>query len=324
MTTDPLRTLEALGDSFEDVLLARLDQVRADLDAASAAGDIVVVVDGPVPAEVQEAVVDHVMVHSGVLLALGVPRESASLGGVEHAGLKIIGGGRLGDLPVTWWAAASADPVDPSDLPGGPTIALPVSSSVDPDAFGARAQLLRSELELARTERPPAGGQRAAVPRPPRRTGAAAAPSAAPVVAQRRLRRRQRLALAALALLGVGVLAGVGLAQVVSDPVAGLTLVAAAAILALLLWGVLVLRRLAVRLEEQAARHRRLSRELDRSLRRLTKRVQVIDTRGLRMRETLRDVEARLAVVSTAAPNAGRGRPNAPYTGDGDVDSASR
>ncbi|MFC6344190.1 hypothetical protein ACFP8W_19570, partial [Nocardioides hankookensis] len=67
-----------------------------------------------------------------------------------------------------------------------------------------------------------------------------------------------------------------------------------------------------------------LSRELDRSLRRLTKRVQVIDTRGLRMRETLRDVEARLAVVSTAAPNAGRGRPNAPYTGDGDVDSASR
>ncbi|GAA4701363.1 hypothetical protein [Nocardioides conyzicola] len=318
VAAEPLRTLEALGAAFDDVLLARWDRVRADLDEAATARGVVIVVDGVVPADVRELVVDHVTVHSGVLLALGVPRENASLGGVDSAGLKIIGGGRLGELPVTWWAAADLGPVDPRDLPGGSAAAVPGGSSIDPDAFGAHAEILRSGLELARVERPTATDE-AAGSSAPRRAAAAPVPAAPPPPG------RRRLAVAALAVGGgTGVLAGLGLARIASDPLAAVTLVAVAAILLVLAWGVLAIRRLTARVEEQAARTRRIRKDLERGLRQLTRRAQVIDARGLRMRDTLGEIEARLAVVSTRTSDARRGQANAPYDGAAAIDGGDR
>jgi hypothetical protein len=305
VAADPLRTLEALGDSFDDLQLARLDQIHDDLKEATT--DVVVVVDGPVPPEVAETVIDHVMVNSGLLLALGVSRVSTSLGGVEYAGLKIIGGGRLADLPVTWWVAADARVVDPAELPGGDAVGAAGASGVDPDAFGAQAQILRTDLELARVSRvdavtqdaDPASTSGAEVGAPP--------PPAAPrprVVPRRRLRLRYRLAAAAV-LVGVGVLVGVAIAELADDPVAALTLVSLAVILLVLLWGLVVIRRLMLRVAEQSDRTRRLGRELDRGLRQLTERSRATDARARLMQGTLRAIEGRLAVVSSAAFSSG-------------------
>lgn len=307
VAADPLRTLEALGDSFEDLMLARLDGIRDDL--AEASRDVVVVVDGPVPAEVTEAVVDHVLAHSGALLALGVSRESTSLGGAEYAGLKIVGGGRLADLPVTWWVAADARVVDPAELPGGSAAGAAGAAVIDPDAFGAQAQILRADLELAHANRVAATAHDAADAAPNPSANESTAPEAvappARRVAHTRLRLRHRIVIAA-GLVGVGVVSGVGLTQLGGDPVAALTLVSLAAVLLLLLWGVVAVRSLALRVKEQADWTRSLGKDLDRGLRQLTKRSLAADARGLRMRDTLREIEARLAVVSSAAFNAGR------------------
>jgi hypothetical protein len=317
-----LGTLEALGDSFENLLLARLDQIRDDLEEAT--GDVVVVVDGPVPAEVTEAVVDHVLTHSGLLLAMGVSRESTSLGGVEYAGLKIIGGGRLAELPVTWWVAADAGVVAPADLPGGSAVGVAGASLIDPDAFGAQAQILRADLELAHAKRVAAAAQDAAdaAPSPGGSEIDPPEPAAlpAPVVARKRRGRLRHRLVIAVGLVGVGLVGGVGLSELGGDPVAAVTLVALAAVLLVLLWGLVVVRRLALRVEEQGGRTRRLGRELDRGMRQLTKGLQVADVRGLRMRDTLREIEARLAVVSSAAFNAGRASTTSPRSAADEFD----
>ena len=83
-----------------------------------------------------------------------------------------------------------------------------------------------------------------------------------------------------------------------------LALLFAATLALLLAWGVRAIRGLTVQVQTQADHASRLGDDLDRGMRQLTKRAQANDVRTVRMRDSLREIEARLAVVSSASASA--------------------
>lgn len=298
VSADPARTLAALGAAFEDIALLGSGQVAAELERlAGTPAPLAIVVDGPAAAEVTAAVVDHVLARPERLLAVAVTEQPTPLGGPEYAGLGLVGAGRLGALPVTWW---SADPsADLSRVPRTSTAAAAAGgpSSVDADTFAAQAQLLRADLDREPASEPapapaqdPAG---ATAPPGAERTRPAARPErAAP-------RLRHRVAFAG-ALVAAGAVAGAAVAQLGADVVRGVALLGTAALILVLLSGVLALRTLAAELRAQAAGTRRLRKHLDRGMSQLAGRAQASDAKLSRMRATLRQIEARVAVVSSA------------------------
>ena len=72
----------------------------------------------------------------------------------------------------------------------------------------------------------------------------------------------------------------------------------------LLAWAVRAIRGLTVQVQTQAEQAAKLGDDLDRGMRQLTKRAQANDVRTVRMRDSLREIEARLAVVSSASASA--------------------
>jgi hypothetical protein len=108
-----------------------------------------------------------------------------------------------------------------------------------------------------------------------------------------------------LVFLTIGLALGVSLSQLWEGNVqVAATLLLLVAVALLLAWGVRAIRGLTVQLQTQADQSARLGDELDRGMRQLTKRAQANDVRTVRMRDSLREIEARLAVVSSASASA--------------------
>jgi hypothetical protein len=311
VAADPSVSLAALGPVFDDLVVAEVDRLPDELTELGPSG--VVVVDGPLDESVTDTIVQHVATCPGSRLALGVSRQLTSLDGTELAGLRIVGGGRLGDLPVTWWAAADAPAAaaaPPAEASAPARLRGPAESD---DAFAAHAHLLRAHLELAAPADERAGEAQPGGPAP---TGtvtpflnaegaAGAASDAAPGDApSRRTMLGYRLPLL-LVFLAIGVALGVSLSQLwEGDVQAAATLLLLVAVALLLAWGVRAIRGLTVQLQGHAEHSARLSEELDRGMRQLMKRAQANDVRTVRMRDSLREIEARLAVVSSASASA--------------------
>lgn len=318
VAADPAASLAALGPVFDDLVVAEVDHLADELAELGPSG--VVVVDGPLDEPVVDAVVQHVSTCPGSRLALGVSRQLTSLDGAELAGLRIVGGGRLGDLPVTWWAAADA----PASAAAPPAEASAPARRRGPaesdDAFAAHAHLLRAHLELATPADDRAGEPQPGGPVPAGATtpflsveGAGGAPSATPPPGEAPSRRTMlgyRLPLL-LVFLAIGVALGVSLSQLwEGDVQAAATLLLLVAVALLLAWGVRAIRGLTLQVQTQSDHSTRLGEELERGMRQLTKRAQANDVRTVRMRDSLREIEARLAVVSSASAsgNAARAR----------------
>jgi len=312
VATDPAASLAALGPVFDDLVVAEVGHLAEELIELGPSG--VVVVDGPLEEPVVDAVVQHVATSPGSRLALGVSRQLTSLDGAELAGLRIVGGGRLGDLPVTWWAAADAPAAaaaPPAEASAPPRRRGPAESD---DAFAAHAHLLRANLELAappddRAGEPQPGGPApagtaASFPSIEAGVGAASAAAASGAAPSRRTTLGYRLPLL-LVFLAIGVALGVSLSQIWEGDVrSAATLLLLVAVALLLAWGVRAIRGLTVQVQAQADHSARLGEELDRGMRQLTKRAQANDVRTVRMRDSLREIEARLAVVSSASASA--------------------
>lgn len=308
LATQPGAALSALGASFDDLLVGSLDDVASELAGAGPETDVIVA--GAVPGPVLDAVVDHLVAVPGTRLALSVSADPDSVRAEQLQGLRMLGDGCLGDLPVTWWAASDA----PADLrprssgPGG------LTRSGDEAGFIAHARLLRAQRELAGT------GQRSARPAGPDLTvgangsgpqarsaargadplDAAPAPSTSPV----RAALGYRVPLVAVLVL-LGVTLGVLVAQIADgDQVVWSVLAVALAAVALALaWVVRTLRALSVEVRRLSVRTGRLRGDVDRGLARLAKRVAADAERGARSAAKIRQIESRLAVVSTASPN---------------------
>ena len=315
VAADPSASLAALGPVFDDLVVAEVDHLADELAELGSSG--VVVVDGPLGESVTDAIVQHVATCPGSRLALGVSRQLTSLDGTELAGLRIVGGGRLGDLPVTWWAAADAPPAaaaPPAEASAPPRLRGPAESD---DAFAAHAHLLRAHLELATPADDRAGDAQPGGPAPAgtitpffNAEGAAGAAVAAPPgeSPSRRTMLGYRLPLL-LVFLAIGVALGVSLSQLWGGDVqAAATLLLLVAVALLLAWGVRAIRGLTVQLQAHADHAARLGEDLDRGVRQLTKRAQANDVRTVRMRDSLREIEARLAVVSSASARANAAR----------------
>lgn len=310
--TQPIAVLSSLGAAFDDLVVGSLDDAKADL--ADATRDTTLLVAGPIPEPALSAVMDHVLTHPGSRLALSVSDDPSSVQGEQLGGIRILGDGCLGDLPVTWWAAsdAPADLFPPTgDGPGGLT-------SSDEAGFVAHAQLLRAQRGLvgATSDRPgrpaapevtadPPAARVVARPRPAnrRRNQASRVPLPAPA------RPRSILLGYRLPLAGVLVVLGAALGVLVAEFVDGeevvwamLTVALAAAALALA-WVVRTLRVLSAEVRALSARTGRLRGEVDRVLARLSRRVAADAERGARTAAKVRQIESRLAVVSTASPS---------------------
>lgn len=315
VAADPAASLSALGPVFDDLVVAELGNLAEELAELGPSG--VVVLDGPFDQPVIDTVVQHVATSPGSRLALGVSRQLTSLDGAELAGLRIVGGGRLGDLPVTWWAAADASAsaaAPPAEASAPARTRGPAESD---DAFAAHAHLLRAHLELAsppddRPGEPQQGGAAPAGAAAPflsvEGLGGAPSVAAAPETPSRRTILGYRLPLL-LVFLAIGVALGVSLSQLwEGDVQAAATLLLLVAVALLLAWGVRAIRGLTVQVQTQADQSARLGEELDRGIRQLTKRAQANDVRTVRMRDSLREIEARLAVVSSASASASAAR----------------
>jgi len=311
--TQPTAVLSSLGAAFDDLVVGSLDDAQADL--ADATRDTTLLVAGPIPEPALSAVVDHVLTRPGSRLALSVSDDPSSVQGEQLEGLRILGDGCLGDLPVTWWAASDA-PADlrplTGDSPGGLT-------SSDEAGFVAHAQLLRAQRGLvgATSDRPsrpsapevsvdPPAASVAAKPRPAngRRNQASRVPVPAPARRPRSILLSYRLPLA-----GVLVVLGAALGVLIAELVDGeevvwamLTVALAAAALALA-WVVRTLRVLSAEVRVLSARTGRLRGEVDRVMARLSRRAAADAERGARTAAKVRQIESRLAVVSTASPS---------------------
>jgi len=322
----PAAVLSSLGAAFDDVVVGSLEDAPADLVEATA--DTTLLLAGPIPEPALSAVVNHVATHPGSRLALSVGDDPGSVQAEQLLGLRILGDGCLGDLPVTWWSASDAA-ADLGPLTAGGPGGL--TRSGDETGFVAQAQLLRAQRELAgatsdRPSRPsapepavePAGPSTVAKPRPAGR----ARKDAAPVVPA----TRSALLGYRLLLSGVLVVFGAALGVLAVELVDGdqvvwalLTVALAAAALALV-WVVRTLRALSAEVRALSARTGRLRGEVDRVMARLTRRVTADAARGARTAAKIRQIESRLAVVSTASPSLERSLARADRSAAGDQD----
>ena len=119
--------------------------------------------------------------------------------------------------------------------------------------------------------------------------------------------------LLALALLVVGVAVGVLIAEARDDGdvVLALVLVTLAAVVLALAWQIRATRSLASQLAEVSKRANRIERVLGSQVRQVAGRADASDTKIQRVRMRLRQLEARLAIVSTASVNFERSRTRA-------------
>lgn len=310
LANQPDAALSALGASFDDLVLGSLNDVASEL--VGAGPETVVVVAGAVPDSVVDAVVQHLVAVPGARLALSVSAESDSVRADQLLGLRILGDSCLGDLPVTWWAASDAD-ADLRPQSGGPG---GLTRPGDEASFVAHARLLRAQRELAPTtgERPgrpsapdlsldPAGPSLAVSPGPASRDPLEASPVSRTNHSRTVLLGYRLPLVAVLVLLGaaLGVLAG---ELVDGDEVVWALLIVALATAALALaWVVRTLRTLSAEIRELSVRTGRLRGDIDRGLGRLARRVSTEADRGARSAAKIRQIESRLAVVSTASPN---------------------
>jgi len=313
----PTTVLSSLGAAFDDLVVGSLDDVQADL--AEATPDTTLLLAGPIPEPALSAVLDHLVSRPGSRLALSVSDDPGALRAEQLEGLRILGDGCLGDLPVTWWAASDAA----ADL--GPLIgdgAGGLTTSGDEAGFVAHARLLRAQRELAgstsdRPGRPgtpdltvdPARSSAVAKPRPTGRgrNDASRAPAPAPATRARAVLLGYRLPLAGV-LVALGAALGVLATELVDGDqvVWAMLAVALAAVALALVWVVRSLRILAAEVRVLRARTGRLRSEIDRVMARLSRRVAADADRGARTAAKIRQIESRLAVVSTASPSLDR------------------
>jgi hypothetical protein len=306
----PTAVLSSLGAAFDDVVVGSLDAPQADL--AEATSDTALLLAGPIPEPALSAVTNHVVTHPGSRLARSVGGGSGSAHAEQFQGLRILGDACLGDLPVTWWAASDAA-ADLGPLtgegPGG------LTGSGDDAGFVAHARLLRAERELAgstsdRPGRPSApdltvdspGPSPVARPRPAGRgRNQAPRPPAAPTPRPRSILLGYRLPLAGV-LVVLGAALGVLAAEVIDgDEVVWAMLAFALATVALALaWVVRTLRILSAEVRTLGGRTRRLRGDVDRVRARLAKRVAADADQGARTAAKIRQIESRIAVVSSA------------------------
>ena len=95
-----------------------------------------------------------------------------------------------------------------------------------------------------------------------------------------------------------------------------LVLVALAVVVVALALQARATRALSVQLREVTDRTNRIDRELGKQVRQLGRRLETTDTKLQRVRERLRQLEARLAIVSTASVNFERSRTRAAEESD--------
>jgi hypothetical protein len=311
----PAAVLSSLGAAFDDLVVGSLDDARADL--AEATPDTTLLLAGPIPEPALSAVMDHLVSRPGSRLALSVSDDPGAVRAEQLPGLRIIGDGCLGDLPVTWWAASDAA-ADLAPLtgegPGG------LTSYGDEAGFVAHARLLRAQRELAgsTSDRPGRPGApdlasdqaRPSVVAKSRPTGRArndASRAPVPASRQRSVLLGYRLPLAGV-LVVLGAAVGVLAAELVDgdEAVWAMLAVALAAAALALAWVVRTLRILSAEVRVLSARTGRLRGEVDRVMARLSRRVAADADRGARTAAKIRQIESRLAVVSTASPSLDR------------------
>jgi hypothetical protein len=312
---EPTTVLSSLGAAFDDVVVGSLDAPQADL--AEATADTALLLAGPIPEPALRAVTNHVVTHPGSRLARSVGDGSGSVPGEQLLGLRILGDACLGELPVTWWAAsdAAADlgPLT-AEGPGG------LTRPGDDAGFVAHARLLRAQRDLAgstsdRPGRPgapdlavdPPGPSTVTKPRPPGRARNRAPRPAAPPARPRSILLGYRLPLAGV-LVVLGAALGVLAAELVDgDEVVWAMLALALATVALALaWVVRTLRILSAEVRVLGGRTRRLRGDVDRVRARLAKRVVADADQGARTAAKIRQIESRIAAVSSAGPQAER------------------
>ena len=327
----PAAVLSSLGAAFDDLVVGSLDDVQGDL--AEATPDTTLLLAGPIPEPVLGAVLDHLVSRPGSRLALSVSDGPGAVRAEQLEGLRILGDGCLGDLPVTWWAASDAV-AELGPLTGGGPGGL--TTAGDEAGFVAHARLLRAQRELAgstsdRPGRPSTPDLAADVARPsavskPRPTGrgrddASRAPG--PQMSRpRSVLLGYRLPLAGI-LVVLGAALGVLAAELVDgDQVVWAMLAVALASAALALaWVVRSLRILSAEVRVLRARTGRLRGEIDRVMARLSRRVAADADRGARTAAKIRQIESRLAVVSTASPSLDRSLSRANRGNTSDQDS---
>jgi hypothetical protein len=324
----PTAVLSALGAAFDDLVVGSLDDPQGDLVGATS--DTTLLLAGPIPDPALSAVTNHVVTYPGSRLALSVGDGAGSVQAEQLQGLRILGDGCLGDLPVTWWAASDAA-ADLGPLTGAGPGGL--TGTGDDAGFEAHARLLRAQRELAgpTSERPgrpsapdltvdPPAPTPAAKPRPASRGRNEA--SRAPAPAQpRSILLGYRLPLAGV-LVVLGAALGVLAAELVDgDEVVWAMLTVALATVALALaWVVRTLRILSAEVRVLSARTARLRGEVDRVMVRLAKRVARDADRGARTAAKIRQIESRIAVVSSASPHLERSLARANRDDVGDQD----
>ncbi|GAA4757231.1 hypothetical protein GCM10023350_48580 [Nocardioides endophyticus] len=314
--TQPTAVLSSLGAAFDDLVVGSLDDAQADLLEATA--DTALVLAGPIPEPALSAVTNHVVTHPGSRLARSVGDGSGSVQAEQLQGLRILGDACLGDLPVTWWAASDAA-ADLGPLtgegPGG------LTRSGDDDGFVAHARLLRAQRELAgsTSDRPGRSSVPDLTPYPPRPStvtkprpsgrgrNQAPRPPAPPTSRSRSILLGYRLPLAGV-LVVLGAALGVLAAEVIDggEVVWAMLALALATVALALAWVVRTLRILSAEVRTLGGRTRRLRGDVDRVRARLAKRVAADADQGARTAARIRQIESRIAVVSSTSPPAER------------------
>lgn len=304
LADDRPAVLASLGAAFDDLVV--LDDTEVD-QLVTAGPDTVVVVVGPMSERVRETVVNHVATRPGALLAVGTEsgEVASSVPAEELDGLRILGSGHLGALAVIWWAAADAV-VDVGLLNDTGRPATPLREDADA-AFVAGAHERRSRRgpRVARVALP------AAPAPPPERPALVPTPQIGVLTRLRSLGRYRMLL--AFALLVVGATIGAVVVETLSDRdvLLVLVLIALAVVVVALALQARATRALSVQLREVTDRTNRIDRDLGKQVRQLGRRLETTDTKLQRVRERLRQLEARLAIVSTASVNFERSRTRA-------------
>jgi len=310
LADDRPAVLASLGAAFDDLVV--LDETEVD-QLVTAGPDTVVVVVGTMTERVKEAVVNHVATRPGALLALGA--ESGAVTSTATAeeldGLRILGSGHLGALSVIWWAAADAV-VDVGLLNDTGRPATPLREDADA-AFVAGAHERRSRRgpRVARVALPPASPAPAS-----ERPALVPTPQIGLMTRLRSLGRYRILLAFAVFVLGATIGAVVVEALSDRDVLLVLVLVALAVVVVALALQARATRALSVQLREVTDRTNRIDRELGKQVRQLGRRLETTDTKLQRVRERLRQLEARLAIVSTASVNFERSRTRAAEESD--------